>query len=30
MLVQKMDEEDGVTLSNTGGSAEPLNSSEEE
>jgi hypothetical protein len=30
MLVQKMDEEDGVALSNTGGSAEPLNSSEEE
>ena len=30
MLVQKMDEEDGVALSNTGGSAEHLNSSEEE
>ena len=25
MLVQKMDEEDGVSLSNTGGGAEPLN-----
>ena len=25
MLVQKMDEEDGVSLSNTGGAAEPLN-----
>lgn len=30
MLVQKMDEEDGEALSNTGGSAEPLSSSEEE
>jgi hypothetical protein len=25
MLVQKMDEEDGVTLSNTGGAAKPTN-----
>ena len=30
MLVQKMDEEDGVSLSNTGGAAESTNTNDEE